>query len=454
MNTLTHRLLSITTAFLLALGASHAQVTVDWVGGTDDLWETAANWSDNQVPDSNSKRARFNLATNDVAINITADRTINRYTDGGSGPGNTHTLYGAGKLTLDVNTTTFADSIGIDNATTGDGGTFRIGAGKIVIRNSQGTVTTMRNLNSNGNTILFDTDSVLTINTVLRTIAGSGGLIHFNGTIGPSLANLQIGSGNAYFGAGHDSATFGADIVMLANSKLTINGGNVLSVGRKFQMNGNGELGLNSANAINGANFVLGGSNNLYLDVNTNQTNLGNIIIGDGVMTIDVDAAVTGVHFRSSYFLVWGNGRVAITGFKEGTIRFGTNGAGLNRRQLAAIGDGRYSLTADGYLTEASVRHWARFQIESDGYAALNPWIDSLAFVETAPFIWIEEAGWCYMAEAVGVQGTGWIYAFDVTDLDIAEVGAAGFGYSQSLKHWVYLSGQGGSDTGTWFYVL
>lgn len=450
MNKLKKRLSLVLIATSVSFTASQAQVVIDWVGdGEDNLWSNALNWSDGNVPDTSSVRARFNLG-GDVLINIDQDFTINRYIDGGAGEGNTHSLYGEGILTIDANNTVVGESIGIDNATVGDGGTFRIGNGNIVIQNSQGTATTMRNLNSSSNRILFDTGSSLTINTLFRTVAGSGGRIDFNGVFAPSSANFQIGSGNVYFGEGHNSANFGADIVMLGNSKLTITGGTVLSPGQKFQLNGNGEIGLHSENSINGAFIVLGGGNNLYLDVNANQENIGYIHINNGQLTIDVDAAVSNVSFGNSYFQNWGSGSVVVTGFKEETIRFGTHGAGLRASQLAVMGGGIYSLTDDGYLTEESISRWARFAIDAEGFASLSPWLNLTAFVETAPFIGTEEAGWLYITEAVAVQGNGWIYAYDLEAMEIDFTANPSYGYSLTLKRWVYAP----SEAGGWIQVL
>lgn len=455
MNILKKRLSLFLIAASFPFAVSQAQVVVtDWVGdGDNDLWSNALNWAGGDIPDSNTVRARFNL-NDDVAINIDQDFTINRYIDGASGEGRTHTLFGEGLLTIDVNNSVVGESIGIDNATTGDGGTLRIGDGSILIHNSQGTATTMRNLNSSSNQILFDTGSTLTINTLFRTVSGAGGRIDFNGTFAPSPSNLQIGSSNVYFGEGHNSSEFDAEIVMLGNSKLTINGGTVLSSGNRFQLNGNGEIVLNAADTINGANIALGGANNLYLDVNADQSNFGHITVGGGTLTIDVDPDVDHLNFARSYFQNWDNGGVQITGFREGTIRFGTDGAGLNRDQLAAIAGGPYSLTAEGYLTLDEVSHWARFAIGDTGFVSLSPWMHLMAYVETAPFIWTEETEWLYMDEVVGVRGYGWAYSFDLELLDKTAVGTAGYGYSGTLNRWIYIPEESQGEVSGWFYIL
>lgn len=440
-----------TVATLSSFWFAQAQVIVDWDGEAgDNLWSSAQNWSDDNIPDTIAERARFNL-NEDTDINIDQDYTINRYVDGGAGAGRVHTLFGSGTLTIDVNDTVFGTSLAIDNATGGEGGIFRIGDAKITIDNSLGTVSTMRNLNSSGNTIIFDMGSVLTLNTLLRTTTGSGGSIQFNGTFAPSVANLQIGSSNVFFGEGHNSADFGADIVLLPNSRLTVNGGTVLNTNRKFQANGSSQLILNGPDSINGAFVSLGGANNLVIDVNADQSHFGHLVIGGGVLTLDVDAAVSNLSFGSSFLNPWGSGSVSITGFKEGTIRFGTNGAGLNRDQLSAINGGIYSLTDDGYLTGTLIRRWAGFAIDENGFATLSPWGDVPAYVDSAPYIWVFGADWFYVSEDVAVRDNGWIYAFNLDSLMLAQSTVPGVGYSFALNRWVYVAADAARS---WIYIF
>lgn len=461
MNLLKKRLFLMTIASPLWMALAHAQVLIDWdAGGEDNLWSNALNWSEDNIPDNNGEQARINLPA-DVTLNVDQNYTINRITDGGAGPGRTLTLNGDGILTIDVNSSTFANSIAIENVTNNpsdrvEGGTLRIGAAKIVIQNSLGplVVSTIRNTNSTDNVIVFEADSVLTLNSLLRVVVGVGGMIHFNGTLAPSLANLQVASNNVFFGEGHDSADFGADIVLLPNSRLTVNGGTVLNTGRKFQINGSSELILNGAETINGAYVVVGAANNLFIDVNANQSNFGHLLVNNGTLTIDVDAAVTDLSFGSSYFQNWGTGTVAINGFKEGTIRFGTHGAGLKPAQLAAINGGIYSLTDEGYLTTETIHRWGRFAIGENGFATLGPWGGVVAYVETAPFIGSEETGWLYIDELVAVRGAGWVYAYEPEALMVAETDEPGIGYSFVLNRWVFLPEADAEAVGRWVLVL
>lgn len=343
-------LLFVSFAALAAAVVTLAQTTIPSTGTTDFLWSDSTRWTGANVPDTNGEAAQFSSAT-DATITVDQNFTINNFIDGFALGG--ATLSGSGILTINRNTT--ATAVGIDNATGTTGGTLRF-TGNVVINNTASTgtngITTIRNANSATNTTIFDTTSVLTLNTLLQTVAGVGGTIQMNGTLAASAANLQVNSSNLSFGAGHDSSTFGRDIVFFANSKLAVNGGTVLSSTQKFQVNGNNaSLELNAANAINGANLVVGSTNNFLLDVNATQLNMGTISVATGILTIDIANGVTGLHFANTSAVTWGTGTVQINGFQEGLIRFGVDDTGLTSTQLLAINGGIYSLDSAGYLT-------------------------------------------------------------------------------------------------------
>jgi hypothetical protein len=347
----------LTKAFLISLVSlttAGAQVTnIPYVGSVDGVWSDPAKWTASNVPNTNGKQAQFSGATN-VTIDVDQNFTINSFIDGFSAGG--ATLGGSGLLTIDRNQT--ATAVGIENATGNAGGTLRI-TGNVAISNSASTgtngITTIRNANSAANTVLFDANSTLTVNTPLQTVAGAGGQIQLNGTLATSGSNIQINSTNVTLGAGHSSVNFERDFVMFANSKLTVNdaaAGSVLSATQKFQVNGNNAtLELNGANSINSANFVVGGANSFLLDINANQLTLGSITIGTGILTIDIANGVTSVQFANSSANFWDTGTIQIPEFREGLVRFGTDATGLTASQLFAINGGGLSLDQAGFLT-------------------------------------------------------------------------------------------------------
>jgi hypothetical protein len=287
-----------------------------------------------------------------MVVNVDSNFTVAALTDGGGGAGATITISGPGTLTVDRNSASALT--GITNNTNTTAGTTRL-SGNILIANTLGGTTNVTTANVAGNTVRFDTTSNLTLNSILQVTQGIGGPVQFNGTLAASGADLLIASNNVSFGTGHVSSAFGRDVVFsAANSKLTVTAGTVLNTGRKFQVNGNNStLQLDGANTINGANIVVGSTNNFLIDANVNQTTMGQLVDIGGALTIDLDAAVTSLWFASSAAseVNWTGGSISITGFKENTIRFGTTASGLTSTQLGLITGNTYSLTSDGYLT-------------------------------------------------------------------------------------------------------
>jgi hypothetical protein len=279
---------------------------------------------------------------------------------------NEHLLFG-NTLIIDRNSSTSvaANDVGILNGTQFNN-KLRLNC-DVTINNSLLGDTYIRNENGTGNILEFGNNCIMTLTTRMRTNANVGTIL-FNNVFAASAATLQIGSNNVFFGPTHSSINFGNDIVLLANSKLTVDGGTVLNTGRKFQVNGTGaELELNAADAINDANVIVGGTNNFLVDVNANQANMGVVTVTDGVLTIDVDPAVTNLSFSNSVAQVWGSGSITITGFKENTIRFGEDDTGLSTEQLAKIDGGIYTLTNTGFLTAGNAADdfasWASSQV-------------------------------------------------------------------------------------------
>lgn len=356
---------------LLALPA-HAQTTIDWQPGNpggNNKWSNTANWNGGVVPNANTVGARF-AVNNNVQIDVDGTFTVQAYTTGFaanvSNTANEHLLFGN---TLVINRNSTSAGNGILN---GSNNNIKLRLNcDVTINNTASSTVDTHVVNQNGanNIVEFGNNCALTLTTRLRTNSNLG-LVAFNCSFSPSSADLLIGSNNVSFGATHNSNSFGRDIVLFANSRLSVNGGSVLNLGRKFQINGNGaEIELNSPDSINQAYFVVGASNSLLLDINANQTTMGDIRIPvAGTLSLDVDPAVTNLSFANCSSQIWGTGAsITIDGFKENTIRFGTDATGLTSAQLSSIDSGAYTLTPTGFLTTGTTTNdyafWAASQI-------------------------------------------------------------------------------------------
>jgi hypothetical protein len=348
---------SLAASVICLAGSAGAQIRVfdDRLEETNSNWSNPGNWQGMEVADSSIERA--DIISGDPVVD--SDFTVSelRITFGNTGS----LLSGPGTLTIDrnISTPTLALVNGSGGDGVGGGAVFEID-GNIAINNSNATPgrTVARNNNNTANVIRFSESSVLTLQTGLELQVGSPtvrGAYEFNGSLaGP--ADLFFNQTLATFGATADNAGYEGDLVFFRDAETVSNviGGTLVKSGSKVQVNGN-----NSRIEINGpetflGSVVVGAANTFTLDVNANQSSMELLEIADGQLTLDIDAAVTELAFANSSAVVWGTGLVSIAGFKEDTIRFGTDATGLTPAQLAAIDGGIYSLSSQGYLTTMS----------------------------------------------------------------------------------------------------
>ncbi len=321
----------------------------------DSNWSNTGNWVGGDVADAITENALivsgdpvvdFNFAVGDLRMTF----------------GNTGSLVsGPGTLTIDRNAS--APTLALVNGSSGDGmgggAVFELG-GNIAINNSNVTPgrTVARNNNNAANVIRFNETSILTLQTGLELQDLSDdvfGTFEFNGSLaGP--ADLFFNRTVATFGAAADNTGYEGDLVFFRDARTVSNvvGGALVVSGSKVQVNGtNSRIEINGPETFLGS-VVVGGTNAFTFDVNANQSSMELLEIANGQLTLDVDAAVTELAFADSSAVVWGTGLINIVGFKEDTIRFGSNASGLTAAQLAAIDGGIYSLSNQGYLTTVS----------------------------------------------------------------------------------------------------
>lgn len=347
------------TAAVLATLNLSAQSVFQPAG--DTLWSNAANWSTGVVPNSSATSVRL-----EGSPDVDGAYTINLIQNSFGSTANV--ISGSGSLLIDRNSS--ATGNGIFNVAGNAGGSMTFN-GNVTVNNSQAGITRINYGNSNANSVVFGASSVLTLTTIVETNTDAlGRSLLFNGQItggANGAANLRFGSGddNIIFGATADNSGYLGDFVAFsANvvSNTTVDGG-FLRAGSKLQVNGSGgSLQLNGANSMDG-NFVVDGSNSFTVDFNANQDSLGVIAFSGAspaaTLNLNIDAAVDELAFSDSSSFGWGGSAISITGFKENTIRFGTNATGLTQAQLDAIDGGIYSLNSSGYLTIPEPRTYA-----------------------------------------------------------------------------------------------
>jgi len=402
----------LTTLFLChALYASAATVVFNNASPGDSNWSTTGNWIGGALPGTGDD-VQLNNANFTMDINATVKTIFSSF---GTGSG-TSTSAG-GTLTVDINNST-TDANGIYNSYNKDDEVVRLEFdGNITINNSGGvSVDTLIGVKNNRDnaTLAFGNSSVFTLNSRVETMSTGYGTIELNGTILGSQA-LRVASDNVVIGPGHDSSGWAGEFVYAATgAKIVVNGGTVLSAGKKFQVNADDcELEINAANAVEGY-FALGNDRELLLDVNADQNNMGRIVMGTGgTFTIDLAAGLSNVAFAKSTD-DWQTSTLVINNFSSGIISFGSDASGLlaaNLDNISATGTGgapvsNLGIDATGVLTGS---------VGSAVTVVANYRAD---FVEDAPLT----SGWQYLWNAP----SGWVANVTSGDLLSGLIGVPG----------------------------
>jgi hypothetical protein len=348
----------ITVALLITAASTHAQTTRVFANGdSDNLWDNSLNWAGGDIADTTAELAQLNASVI-VNDNFTINRIQNNF-----GVSIDYTVSSdGGTLTLNPGSN-FGDAI---RNVSNNGGNLQF-SGSVAVNNtgtgSPDAISSFGFGNAPGKAITFSSTSTLNLSTRIETdtsASGSGNSINFNGAItggAAGNAGIRIGANDTgvTFGATADNTGYAGDIVFFAGSEVvsatTVAGGFVRS-GSKIQINGSGgSLTFDGSGAM-GGNVVIGAGNSFTLNVNADQSSMGLLNLGAGsALFIVLEGAVSEFAFGSSAASDWGTGTVGIAGFKENTIRFGTDAGGLTAAQLGLIDGGIYTITDQGYLS-------------------------------------------------------------------------------------------------------
>ncbi|PIY82883.1 MAG: hypothetical protein COY78_04435, partial [Candidatus Omnitrophica bacterium CG_4_10_14_0_8_um_filter_44_12] len=261
-------------------------ISVSWIGGSGNAWETGANWSGGNVPNDANYVVTIDLAS--AAVTTSAAHTIGALTIGGT---QTCSLTLGGNLTLDT-------SLGATgNLTIGTGGTLSAGSY---------TITVSGNWDSNTGTFTQGTSSV--------TLTGTGNL---NST-GDTFYNLTVGA---------------AGKTTTITSNLTVS--NVLTIADATGLLTDGGAGLYDIKLIGaGTPFV---NNGAQVTCKQFKYSDGNSYVSGGTYTVTDQlwlAGLTGAtHHLSGDIIVNGTLAVYSDGF-FGTNVLNTDGYGITATNL------------------------------------------------------------------------------------------------------------------------
>lgn len=325
--------------------------------GEDLLWSNPANWSLTAIPTStNTVRLPF-LLESLVNQDFTVLKIQTTSATGASSTAEIKKAVVAGTNTLTVDAGN-PNGIGIQNNSANNVDfSFK---GKVIINNSSAGFTRMNNANGANNSITFQEDSELTLQTGLDLANnGSGGdNFNFNGTITGS-ANLRLtGTTINTFGSTSSNADYTGQIVFIGSSQLIVNtvDNNTFYNGEKIQVNANNASVVLNGENVFGAGVNVGGANTFSFSANKNQNSMKTVTFtGAGTLNMTIDNSVTNLSFENSSEATWEAGSTLnITNYQEGVLRFGTDNTGLTSNQLTKIViDGvsdSVGLNGEGYL--------------------------------------------------------------------------------------------------------
>ena len=190
MNTRVHLLRPLTTTIAILLGGAFAEAQITWSSTPGSgTWNIATNWVGDNVPDTNTERAVFDVS-NITAVNLSATTTVNKLTFSAVAPSYTFSgsqlildvndagtaaltvleaLAGSGPVTFN-NTVNFRDGNGNNSQPS-----ITVGAGAVIDFNAAVTTTSNRNLQVNGNGVVnFNAGAVPNTGTGQLQQSGSG----------------------------------------------------------------------------------------------------------------------------------------------------------------------------------------------------------------------------------------------------------------------------------------
>ncbi len=223
--------------------------------------------------------------------------------------------------------------------------------------------------NNSGHTMEFGSNSVLDISPTnggdLLAHSVNGGTYNFMGSIIGTKGLMFSTSLTTYnFLPG---ATVGSGVTLrFYNSGGTVNvnmNDNELLYSGTIWASNDGTLNVNATNSL-ASNLTVSGGKKLTLNVNKSLSGMKSITLGVPGDILFMTMATNKTISFDAQTDTWGTGKLQITGFVPGKIRFGTDNTGLSAAQLAQItllggSDAKrpVRLDASGYL-EINTTTW------------------------------------------------------------------------------------------------
>ena len=316
--------------------------------GGDNLWSNVANWSAG-IP---------NVATAKVTVDadliIDTSVTLGQIKTSGATSAASVTITATNSSVLTV--TGAGVTQPIQNNKKASSFIFNLP----VVFDSEGGTETLR-FNSGGDqSITFS--SSLTLNDPL-TVSGvnKNHDLNLNGSLlgagNLKLANkAQANFGSAYDGSSYTGTLTTAGGAASTNNQVTIisnvgDDGTFLKSGGLLNVTKDGaKITVNGANSLKG-NIAIGNFSPT-LTINKNQSAIGTITMGSGILNLALATDVTSAAFADNSSSNWGTGKIIITGAGVDQVSIGTDVNGVTSNQLSQITVNGFSATinSSGYI--------------------------------------------------------------------------------------------------------
>ena len=315
--------------------------------GGDNLWSNVANWSAG-IP---------NVATAKVTVDadliIDTSVTVGQIKTSGATSAASVTITATNSSVLTV--TGAGVTQPIQNNKKASSFIFNLP----VVFDSEGGTETLR-FNNGTQDITFS--SSLTLNDPL-TVSGvnKNHDLNLNGSLlgagNLKLANkAQANFGSAYDGSSYTGTLTTAGGAASTNNQVTIisnvgDDGTFLKSGGLLNVTKDGaKITVNGANSLKG-NIAIGNFSPT-LTINKNQSAIGTITMGSGILNLALATDVTSAAFADNSSSNWGTGKIIITGAGVDQVSIGTDVNGVTSNQLSQITVNGFSATinSSGYI--------------------------------------------------------------------------------------------------------
>ena len=316
--------------------------------GGDNLWSNVANWSAG-IP---------NVATAKVTVDadliIDTSVTLGQIKTSGATSAASVTITATNSSVLTV--TGAGVTQPIQNNKKASSFIFNLP----VVFDSEGGTETLR-FNSGGDqSITFS--SSLTLNDPL-TVSGvnKNHDLNLNGSL-LGAGNLKLANkAQANFGSAYDGSSYAGTLTTAGgaastNNQVTIisnvaDDGTFLKSGGLLNVTKDGaKITVNGANSLKG-NIAIGNFSPT-LTINKNQSAIGTITMGSGILNLALATDVTSAAFADNSSSNWGTGKIIITGAGVDQVSIGTDVNGVTSNQLSQITVNGFSATinSSGYI--------------------------------------------------------------------------------------------------------